>query len=238
MYKVNANKILLGLEIMAVLALGLLLVPTMVSAEGGRNYTFGDFDNNYGYEVPDQREETNNPLPSVKSINPSSGSRDTGFVTLAVVGNGFVPSSVVRVNGDNRPTTFIDSSNLLIQVNLNESFSTEDGFFITVWNRAPGGGYSNAKFFEVEGAKQSGNNNSGSNYGNGLSNDNNRDNSGTLNKKDTSLASSVILGNNSFLPSSLVQWTLVAIIILFIIVLARKVFGTKEEYDNTPLKHA
>jgi hypothetical protein len=51
------------------------------------------------------------------------------------------------------------------------------------------------------------------------------------------LASNAVFGSNSFLPSGLIQWIFFAIIILLIVVLARKVFGAKEEYHSTPLKH-
>ncbi len=53
------------------------------------------------------------------------------------------------------------------------------------------------------------------------------------------LAASVVLGSeNSFLPSGLIQWVLLAIVIVSVIILVRKVFGAREEYDSTPLKHA
>jgi len=53
------------------------------------------------------------------------------------------------------------------------------------------------------------------------------------------LAASVVLGSeNSFLPSGLIQWVLLAIVIASIIILVRKVFGAREEYDSAPLKHA
>ena len=57
-------------------------------------------------------------------------------------------------------------------------------------------------------------------------------------ERDTSLTSSVILGSDTFLPSSIVQWVLLAIVLTFIIILVRRIFGAREQYDNTPLKHA
>jgi hypothetical protein len=53
-----------------------------------------------------------------------------------------------------------------------------------------------------------------------------------------SLAASVILGTNSFLPSGIMQWILLAILILIIVILARRIFGGTQKYMQVPLKHA
>jgi len=54
----------------------------------------------------------------------------------------------------------------------------------------------------------------------------------------TSLAASVIFGEKSFMPSSIVQWILFAILILVIVILTRKIFGGEKEFHSTPMKHA
>lgn len=59
----------------------------------------------------------------------------------------------------------------------------------------------------------------------------------TNNNSGASLASNAIFGSNSFLPSGLVQWVIFAIIILLIVILTRKVFGMKEGYSKSPMKH-
>jgi hypothetical protein len=53
-----------------------------------------------------------------------------------------------------------------------------------------------------------------------------------------SLAASVILGENTFLPSGVLQWILLAILILIIVILARRIFGGTQRYLQVPLKHA
>ena len=53
-----------------------------------------------------------------------------------------------------------------------------------------------------------------------------------------SLTASSIFGRFSFMPSGLMQWILLAIFILVIVILIRKVSGQEEEYHSTPLKHA
>jgi hypothetical protein len=51
------------------------------------------------------------------------------------------------------------------------------------------------------------------------------------------LAANAIMGSNSFLPSGLVQWILFAIFILLLVILARRVFGAKDAYNEAPMKH-
>ncbi len=52
------------------------------------------------------------------------------------------------------------------------------------------------------------------------------------------LAASSLFGRYSFMPSGLMQWILLAIFILVIVILVRKVTGVGEDYHNSPLKHA
>ena len=59
----------------------------------------------------------------------------------------------------------------------------------------------------------------------------------SANSNAGSLAANAFYGVNSFLPSGLIQWVLFAIFILLIIILARTVFGVKESYHSTQLKH-
>ena len=51
------------------------------------------------------------------------------------------------------------------------------------------------------------------------------------------LTASAIYGSNSFLPSGLIQWILFAIFILLLVILTRIIFGAKENYHASPLKH-
>lgn len=65
-------------------------------------------------------------------------------------------------------------------------------------------------------------------------------NTANINTSDTSidsLAANVIFGTNSFAPSGIIQWILVAILILVIIILFRKIAGGENKYRSTPLKH-
>lgn len=52
------------------------------------------------------------------------------------------------------------------------------------------------------------------------------------------LTANAFYGSNSFFPSGLMGWTLLAIFILLLVILTRKVFGADKKYHSTPMKHA
>lgn len=261
MSKINKKSINLSLKILTILTFGLIFIPfNRVLAQ---NTSCGNGGCNYTYRTTSTpfNEEINNPKPVVNSISPKSSNVGMGTKTVTITGNGFIPSSVARVNASNRPTTFIDDSHLLVQINGNDTsaYRTNGGFFITVFNGAPGGGYSNATFFtitvnNVAVPVTNTNNSNSNNYNSSTTNFN--DTSSNYNNGDTftdtvsnganngngesysNLASNAIFGSNSFLPSGLIQWVLFAIVILLIIIIARKIFGAKQNYDEAPMKHA
>src|SRR6185369_9623894 len=118
MKKINNKSINFGLKVLTVLAFALIFIPiNKVSAAYG-SYT------RYQTGTPiftyDQPEEATNPEPSISSISPRSSNLGVGVKTVTITGGGFVPSSVARINGANRPTVFIDGSHLLIQVSGND----------------------------------------------------------------------------------------------------------------------
>ena len=85
----------------------------------------------------------NNPAPAITSLSPASATAGDAAFTLTVGGSNFVNSAVVRVNGGDRATTFLDSSNLSIQVSAAD-IATAGTLAITVFNPTPGGGLSAA----------------------------------------------------------------------------------------------
>src|SRR5262249_30063934 len=54
----------------------------------------------------------NNPTPTLTSLNPTAATAGSNALTLTVTGSNFVNGSVVRWNGADRPTTFMDSTRL------------------------------------------------------------------------------------------------------------------------------
>jgi len=92
--------------------------------------------------------EGDNPSPTTTSINPTSALINSGAFTLTVNGAGFAPSSVVRWNGQSRPTTFMSSTQLTAAIPSSDVTSAGTAQ-VTVSTPTPGGGISNAQTFTV-----------------------------------------------------------------------------------------
>jgi hypothetical protein len=89
-----------------------------------------------------------NPLPLIHSLNPSSVVAGEADLTLAVVGAGFVPSSVVQWNGFERQTTFVSRNQVHAAIHASD-VSAAGEVNVTVFSPPPGGGMSNARTFTV-----------------------------------------------------------------------------------------
>jgi hypothetical protein len=92
--------------------------------------------------------EVDNPAPTVSSISPSALAAGTTSPVILVVGTGFVPSTVIKVNGDSRTSAFVSSKQ--INVTLGDADVAAAGTLsITAVNRTPGGGTSTAASVSV-----------------------------------------------------------------------------------------
>lgn len=95
----------------------------------------GGFSNTVNFEV-------RSPVPALTSLAPSQGTAGVVGMTLRLTGTGFVANSKARFSGAERPTTFVSTTTLDVQ--LSEGDLRAAGTFpITVVNLAPGGGTSN-----------------------------------------------------------------------------------------------
>ena len=54
--------------------------------------------------------EVDNPAPTITTISPVSALAGTASAVVTVTGTGFVPSTVIDVNGSIRATTYINST--------------------------------------------------------------------------------------------------------------------------------
>lgn len=248
MKNMNKKSIKIGFKILSVLAFGLIFMPLNKAAAAlypvyvmggysndGQTYTLGHFvwsndpDALSGNGVFDggingtangntSNGTNKNPIPRISSITPKSGDTNMTTNTITISGGGFTPTSVARINTSVRNVTFIDPSHLLMQISTNDLYAYQNngGFFVTVYNSAPGGGYSNAVYFTIKAGAGSSSQNGGSG----------------------SLAANAFFGTNSILPSGLISWILLGMMILVIVILVRKVFGAQKRYHETPLKHA
>jgi hypothetical protein len=90
----------------------------------------------------------NNPGPSLTSLSPSTATAGGTAFTLTVNGSNFVSGAVVRVNGSNRTTTFVSSTQLTAAIPASD-IASPGSLSVTVTNAAPGGGTSSALTFTV-----------------------------------------------------------------------------------------
>jgi trimeric autotransporter adhesin len=84
---------------------------------------------------------TPNPQPILTSLSPGGTAFGGAAFTLAVQGSGFVPTSIVRWNGSDRPTTFVNSSQLNADIGATDVLSLGNSE-VTVFSPTPGGGTS------------------------------------------------------------------------------------------------
>ncbi len=89
-----------------------------------------------------------NPVPSLSSISPNSATAGSAGFTLTVTGGNFVSGSVVQVNGANRATTFVSSTQLTAAIPASD-LAVAALLSVTVFTPAPGGGTSAAVTFTV-----------------------------------------------------------------------------------------
>ena len=90
-----------------------------------------------------------NGAPTITGFTPPSASAGTmGPFAVSVAGTGFVQTSVVSWNGSPRATTFVSSSQLMVNFTT-QDLATAGSGSVSVANPAPGGGVSPSKNFLV-----------------------------------------------------------------------------------------
>ena len=92
---------------------------------------------------------SNNPVPALQSLSPTSAPAGSRAVTLSVTGSSFVSGSVVRWNGTSRTTTFISGTRLTAEISPAD-LANSGVSQVTVFNPAPGGGTSGSAVFLIE----------------------------------------------------------------------------------------
>ena len=83
------------------------------------------------------------PAPVASSLSPSAVIAGDPDFSLTVNGSGFVYGSVVRWNGDDRPTAFVSASKLIASIAASDIVAAGTAA-ITVFTPTPGGGTSSA----------------------------------------------------------------------------------------------
>ncbi len=86
--------------------------------------------------------------PAIGSISPAAANAPGGDLTLSVTGTGFQSSSVVRWNGQNRATAFVDGSHLTAAIPAGDT-ALVGRASVLVFNGSTGGGNSNSVPFLI-----------------------------------------------------------------------------------------
>ncbi len=94
-----------------------------------------------------------NPVPTITTIAPSSGTAGGAQFALTVNGTNFVSNSVVRWNGTDRTTSFVSATQLTATIPASQLTSAGTAN-VTVFNPAPSGGTSNTVQFTINAASQ------------------------------------------------------------------------------------
>lgn len=89
-----------------------------------------------------------NRAPVLTSVNPAVVPQGSVAFSLGVLGSGFIPGSVVRWNGQDRPTTYMNPGQLLAQISAAD-VAAADTVEITIFTPAPGGGVSGTVLLPV-----------------------------------------------------------------------------------------
>jgi uncharacterized protein (TIGR03437 family) len=92
-----------------------------------------------------------NPVPVLNSLNPSTAIAGGAAFTLMVNGSNFVNGATVRWNGNDRPTTFVSSTQLTAAIPAADivNVATASVTVFTPPSAAGGGGVSNAQTFTI-----------------------------------------------------------------------------------------
>lgn len=156
-----------------------------------------------------------NPKPIIDSISPNTVDSGKGEMEVTVYGSNFVRNSIVKFNSSDRATTYLSSTRLKVKL-TDTDINGSGEYLITVFNPAPGGGYSNVEFFTILGGPTE---------------------AKVPEEKESDLAAGAIFGADGFFPNSFMGWLLLSILILLGVVLWRKLYLNDKE-KHAPLKHA
>lgn len=263
----NYNQISIGLIVLAVAVFGIILLsaPTSANAYYTKGYyTITDSDYTTTTTTTNNNSQTGyneNATPILTRISPSSVTRYSTR-SMDVYGDYFTPNSIVKVNGANKPTNFVDQNHLIAYLSSNDTANLGDQV-VTVVNSKTGAG-SNARLLKVVNAtntvakKTTGTvkkatlvraNTNTTTVGPDqvviiadrgteiyyLDQSVNSDSNNNV-TEDRTLSANTFFSTGGFMPTTFLQWIVLFILVLLCVYLWRKIYVTDAE-RNTPLKH-
>jgi hypothetical protein len=89
-----------------------------------------------------------NPVPIISALSPSSAPAGSREISLMIIGSNFLSGSVVRWNGADRATSYVNNMRLTASVSPDDLSSSGEAS-VTVYNPAPGGGTSGRAVFRI-----------------------------------------------------------------------------------------
>ena len=89
--------------------------------------------------------------PSIDTLTPATVDVASGNFVLNVAGSNLLPGTVIRWNGQNRKTTFVDNGHVTAEITADDVAASGRASVIA-FNASTGGGSSNAKNFNIGGA--------------------------------------------------------------------------------------
>lgn len=198
-----------------------------------------------------------NPSPIITKINPNNIALNSGTQEIVITGTGFTTSSVAKLNGNDRPTTYVSATRLLMEVNAEDTKQNGKNI-VTVFNPSPEGGYSNGVFLtignggQVAGATTTKPSNTGTKatkntkavtqpatpvIGSNVNTNGNGEVSGANDSNQNSFLEANV-SRTGFIPNTIFGWLLLAILILLAILLWRRIWVKDADRKANTLKHA
>jgi len=90
----------------------------------------------------------NNPAPAITALSPSTVVAGAAATQVAITGSGFLPSTVLQINGATRAVTYVSSTQMTLTL-TSADLATAGSLTFTTQNPAPGGGSSAGVAFTV-----------------------------------------------------------------------------------------
>ncbi|MFM7088908.1 MAG: hypothetical protein ACKOW9_05275 [Candidatus Paceibacterota bacterium] len=193
-----------------------------------------------------------NPAPVIYSMTPDTVSAGSDAMTVVVKGANLMPCSIAKWNGEDRPTTYVNPTRVLVEVRASDVLNPGQ-YLVTVVNPGPGGGFSNALVMTVKSTQVVATATTGSVQGASTTNKSTKVSTAstkpaivakasttsgavagsTISNNTLDMSASAINANNSFMPDTLIEW-LILVVLIFIGI---KLFRKMGEENNAP-KHA
>jgi trimeric autotransporter adhesin len=92
--------------------------------------------------------EVDNPAPSIASFSPTAVAAGVPSPVISVVGTGFVPATVIQVNGNSRTTNYVSGTQLNVTLSADD-VAAIGSLNLTAFNPSPGGGTSTPASLQV-----------------------------------------------------------------------------------------